>query len=90
MWEEAFPLLDQHFFQLVPAHLYEQFLDDVLRALQFASSFDQTGQQLTQYIILFFPREMKRYRAQKYMDKVSSRRSWSVSHLRAQVDVPPF
>ena len=28
-WDEVFPLLDAHFFQLVPAHLYERFLDHV-------------------------------------------------------------
>ena len=28
-WDEVFPLLDAHFFQLVPAHLYEQFLNHV-------------------------------------------------------------
>ena len=28
-WDEVFPLLDAHFFQLVPTHLYERFLDHV-------------------------------------------------------------
>lgn len=55
-WDEVFPLLDQHFFQLVPGHLYEQFLDNVLCALEVAGHFDQTGYQLMPYIHLFFPR----------------------------------
>ena len=56
IWEEVFPLLDKHFFQLVPGHLYEQFLDNVLCALEIAGHFDITGKQLMQYIILFFPK----------------------------------
>lgn len=69
-WEAVFPLLDQHFFQLVPCHLYEQFLDNILCSLEVANRFDLIGKQLTQYIILFFPRHIKRFRAQKYNDKV--------------------
>ena len=29
MWDEVFPLLDAHFFCLIPVHLYECFLDKV-------------------------------------------------------------
>lgn len=71
MWEEVFPLLDQHFFQLVPSHMYEQFLDSVLCALEVAGHFDNVGKQLTQYVILFFPKHMRRFRAQqRYNDRV--------------------
>lgn len=70
MWEAVFPLLDQHFFQLVPGHLYEQFLDHVLCALEVAGHYDYVGKQLMQYIILFFPKHTRRFRAQRYVDRV--------------------
>jgi len=70
IWEEVFPLLDKHFFQLVPGHLYEQFLDNVLCALEIAGHFDITGKQLMQYIILFFPKGIKRFKAFRYVDRV--------------------
>ena len=69
-WDAAFPLLDQHFLRLVPCHVYEQFLESVLCALEVAGHYDCTGKQLTQYVLLFFPRGMKRFRAQRYVDRV--------------------
>ncbi len=70
-WEQVFPLLDQHFLRLVPGHCYERFLDTVLEALEVASRFDRTGKQLMQYIVLFFPRHIRRFRvAQRYDDRV--------------------
>ena len=56
MWEAVFPLLDAHFLQLIPAHLYEQFLDNVLSSLEVAGHYDANGKALMQYIILFFPK----------------------------------
>jgi len=71
MWEQVFPLLDQHFLQLVPPPLYEQFLDCVLTSLDIAAHFDACGKQLMQYIILFFPeKQIRRFRARKYVDRV--------------------
>jgi len=70
MWDEVFPLLDQHFFQLIPVHMYECFLDQVLCALEVAGHYDTIGKQLMQYITLFFPRHIKRFRAQRYADRV--------------------
>ena len=70
MWEEVFPLLEQNFFQLVPPQLYELFLDYVLSALEVAVHFDESGKELMHYIALFFPRTMKRFRAQRYTDRV--------------------
>jgi len=70
MWDEVFPLLDQHFFQLIPVHLYECFLDNVLCALEVAGHFDHNGKQLMQYIALFFPEHIRRFRAQCYADRV--------------------
>jgi hypothetical protein len=70
MWDEVFPLLDQHFFQLIPVHMYECFLDNVLCALEVAGHYDQIGKQLMQYITLFFPKHIKRFRAQRYADRV--------------------
>jgi len=69
MWDEVFPLLDQHFFQLVPLHLYECFLDNVLCALEIAGHF-HNGKQLMQYIALFFPKHIKRFKAQGYAPRV--------------------
>ena len=68
MWDEVFPLLDQHFFQLIPVHMYECFLDNVLCALEVAGHYDQIGKQLMQYITLFFPKHIKRFRAQRYLE----------------------
>lgn len=70
MWDEVFPLLDQHFFQLIPVHMYECFLDNVLCALEVAGHYDHIGKQLMQYITLFFPKHIKRFRAQRYADRV--------------------
>jgi len=70
MWDEVFPLLDQHFFQLIPVHMYECFLDNVLCALEVAGHYDLIGKQLMQYITLFFPKHIKRFRAQRYADRV--------------------
>ncbi len=70
-WEQVFPMLDQHFLRLVPGHRYEQFLDSVLQALEVAGHFDQTGRQLMQYIVLFFPRHIRCFRvARRYDDRV--------------------
>ena len=60
MWEAVFPLLDAHFLQLIPAHLYEQFLDNVLSSLEVAGHYDANGKALMQYIILFFPKSLMR------------------------------
>ncbi len=65
-----FPLLDQHFIQLVPTHLYERFRDHVLSALGVAQHFNSTAKQLMQYIFLFFPKSTRRFRAQRYDDRV--------------------
>ena len=73
-WDEVFPLLDAHFFCLIPVHLYECFLDKVLSALEVAGHYDLTGKQLMQYITLFFPKHIKRFRAQRLvveLDKFS-------------------
>lgn len=72
MWDAVFPLLDAHFLQLVPQHLYEQFLDHVLCALEVAAHYDANGKALMQYIILFFPpKSMRCFKAQRcYKDRV--------------------
>lgn len=72
MWDLVFPLLDAHFLRLVPAHLYEQFLDNVLCALEVAAHYDANGKNLMQYVILFFPpRSMRRFKARRcYKDRV--------------------
>ena len=63
MWEAVFPLLDAHFLQLIPTHLYEQFLDNVLSSLEVAGHYDANGKALMQYIILFFPKSsMRRFK----------------------------
>lgn len=86
---QVFPLLDQHFFQLIPVHMYECFLDQVVQtysstwkyfhctsqvlcALEVAGHYDTIGKQLMQYITLFFPRHIKRFRAQRYADRVGN------------------
>ena len=63
LWDVVLPLLDAHFFRLIPVHLYEIFLDRVLSALEIAGHYDK---QLMQYITLFFPKHIKRFRAQRY------------------------
>jgi hypothetical protein len=72
MWDAVFPLLDAHFLRLVPNHLYEQFLDNVLCALEVAAHYDPIGKNLMQYVILFFPpRSMRRFKARRcYKDRV--------------------
>ena len=68
MWEAVFPLLDAHFLQLVPAHLYEQFLDNVLSSLEVAGHYDANGKALMQYIILFFPKSsMRRFKVSCFL-----------------------
>ena len=63
MWDAVFPLLDAHFLQLIPTHLYEQFLDNVLSSLEVAGHYDANGKALMQYIILFFPKSsMRRFK----------------------------
>ena len=42
----------------------------VLCALEVAGHYDTIGKQLMQYITLFFPRHIKRFRAQRYADRV--------------------
>ena len=42
----------------------------VLCALEVAGHYSLTGKQLMQYIILFFPKHTRRFRAQKYVDRV--------------------
>ena len=56
----------KHLFQLIPVHMYECFLDNVLCALEVAGHYDHNGKQLMQYIILFFPKQIKRFRAQRW------------------------
>jgi hypothetical protein len=60
------------FLQLVPQHLYEQFLDHVLCALEVAAHYDSNGKALMQYIILFFPpKSLRCFKAQRcYKDRV--------------------
>jgi len=70
MWDSVFPLLDHHFFRLVPHHMYECFLDYVLTALEVAGHFDSVGKELKHYIILFFPPHLLRFRAGRYADRV--------------------
>lgn len=72
MWDAVFPLLDAHFLQLVPYHLYEEFLDNVLCALEVAAHYDSNGKNLMQYVILFFPpQSMRRFKARRcYKDRV--------------------
>lgn len=66
MWDAVFPLLDAHFLQLIPCHLYEQFLDNVLCALEVAAHYDANGKNLMQYVILFFPpKSMRRFKARR-------------------------
>ena len=63
MWDAVFPFLDAHFLQLIPTHLYEQFLDNVLSSLEVAGHYDANGKALMQYIILFFPKSsMRRFK----------------------------
>ena len=66
LWDVVLPLLDAHFFRLIPVHLYECFLDKVLSALEIAGHYDNGGKQLMQYITLFFPKHIKRFRAQRW------------------------
>ena len=54
LWEDVFPLLDTNFLSLVPCHLYEEFLDNVLCALEVAGHYDSNGKNLMQYVITFF------------------------------------
>lgn len=54
VWEDVFPLLDTNFLSLVPCHLYEEFLDNVLCALEVAGHYDSNGKNLMQYVITFF------------------------------------
>ena len=54
LWEDVFPLLDAHFLSLVPCHLYEEFLDNVLCALEVAGHYDSNGKNLMQYVFLYF------------------------------------
>ena len=71
LWEAVFPLLDAHFLQLVPNNLYEEFLDNVLSTLEFACHYDAIGKSLMQYVTLFFPRNMRRFRiSRRYKDRV--------------------
>jgi len=71
LWEAVFPSLDSHFLRLVPSHLYEEFLDHVLSSLEVASHYDSTGRGLLQYVVLFFPRQMKRFKVKRcYKDRV--------------------
>ena len=42
----------------------------MLCALEVAGHYSLTGKQLMQYIILFFPKHTRRFRAQKYVDRV--------------------
>ena len=72
MWDAVFPLLDAHFLQLVPYHLYEEFLDNVLCALEVAAHYDSNGKNLMQYVILFFPpQSLRRFKARRcYKDRV--------------------
>ena len=53
LWEDVFPLLDTNFLSLVPCHLYEEFLDNVLCALEEAGHYDSNGKNLMQYVITF-------------------------------------
>ena len=45
LWEAVFPSLDSHFLRLIPNHLYEEFLDNVLCALEVACHYDATGEE---------------------------------------------
>ena len=71
-WDDVFPLLDAHFLRLVPCHLYEEFLDNVLRALEVATHYDSNGKNLMEYVILFFPpRSMRRFKIRRcYKDRI--------------------
>jgi len=89
MWDEVFPLLDQHFFQLIPVHMYECFLDQVLCALEVAGHYDTIGKQLMQYITLFFPRHIKRFRAQRYADRVGIIKASSETQANNRFSFPP-
>lgn len=72
VWEDVFPLLDTNFLSLVPCHLYEEFLDNVLCALEVAGHYDSNGKNLMQYVIFFFPpNSMRRFKARRcYKDRV--------------------
>jgi len=71
LWEAVFPSLDSHFLRLIPTHLYEEFLDNVLCALEVACHYDATGKALMQYVVLFFPKGMRRFKAKRcYKDRV--------------------
>ena len=65
LWESVFPLLDAHFLRLVPGHHYETFLDHVLCALEVASHYDAAGRGLLQYVVLFLPRHMARFKVKR-------------------------
>ena len=65
LWDVVLPLLDVHFFRLIPVHMYECFLDKVLSAMEIAGHYDK---QLMQYITLFFPKHIKRFRAQRLVN----------------------
>ena len=47
-------------------------VQQVLCALEVAGHYDTIGKQLMQYITLFFPRHIKRFRAQRYADRVGN------------------
>ena len=71
LWEDVFPALDSHFLRLIPQHLYEEFLDNVLCALDFVSHLGPTGKPLMQYVVLFFPKSLARFRAKRrFKDRV--------------------
>ena len=60
------------FYSLVPCHLYAEFLDNVLCALEVAAHYDSNGKNLMQYVILFFPpRSMRSFKLRRcYKDRV--------------------
>jgi len=71
LWEAVFPSLDSHFLRLIPVHHYEHFLDNVLSALEVACHYDENGRALMQYVVLFFPKQMKKFKLKRcYKDRV--------------------
>ena len=74
LWEAVFPSLDSHFLRLIPVHHYEHFLDNVLSALEVACHYDENGRALMQYVVLFFPKQMKKFKLKRYKSQFQTSR----------------
>ena len=76
--------------QVAPLPKYNiETLFQVLCALEVAGHYDTIGKQLMQYITLFFPRHIKRFRAQRYADRVGIIKALSEKQANNRFSFPP-